>query len=140
MFDIYYANLSKNTTESEQSGIRPIIIIQNDIGNKYSPTVLAIPITSFQKKVDLPTHCILHKTEKNGLKVDSMVMAEQIRVIDKKRILDKIGYVDDEFAQNDIINAYMANITGKKKYDSWWSKIIYMICKLVREGACRNAA
>lgn len=140
MFDLYYADLSKNVVESEQNGVRPVVVIQNDIGNKYSPTVLVIPVTSEIKKISQPTHCILHKTLKNGLKVDSMVMAEQIRVIDKSRLKDKIGYVDNEFEQNDIINTYMANITGKKQYDSWWSKIIYMVCKLVKEGACRNAA
>lgn len=140
MFDIYYANLSKNTVNSEQGGIRPVVVIQNDMGNRHSPTIIVLPITSEIKKEDLPTHCILHRTVKNGLRVDSMVMAEQIRVIDKSRLKDKIGHVDNEVEQNDIINAYMANITGKKKYDSWWSKIIYLICKLVKEGEYRNAA
>ena len=140
MFDIYYANLSIDAIDSEQGGIRPVVIIQNDIGNKYSPTVLVLPITSEIKKKNMPTHCLLHKTEKNGLKVDSMVMAEQIRVIDKSRLKNLIGHLDDESEQNDVINAYMANITGKKKYDSWWSKIIYLICKLVKEGEYENAA
>lgn len=134
MFDIYYANLSKNIVQSEQGGIRPVIIIQNDIGNKYSPTVIVLPITSEIKKVNLPTHCVLHRTIKNGLDVDSMILAEQIRVIDKSRLLDKIGYLDDVTEQNDVINAYLANITGKKRYTSMWSKVINMIFKLVKEG------
>ena len=140
MFDMYYANLSKNTVHSEQGGIRPVIIIQNDIGNKYSPTVIVLPITSEIKKRNLPTHCILHKTTKNGLNVDSMVMAEQIRVIDKSRLLDKIGYLDNTKEQNDVINTYLANITGKKNYTSIWSKIVNMIFKLVKEGEYGRAA
>lgn len=134
MFDIYYANLSKNTVRSEQGGIRPVIIIQNDVGNKFSTTVIVLPLTSEIKKENLPTHCILHKSDKNGLEVDSMVMAEQIRVIDKSRLLDKMGYLDNIKEQNDVINVYLANITGKKKYTSMWSKIINMIFKLIREG------
>lgn len=140
MFDIYYANLSKNVVQSEQGGIRPVIIIQNDTGNKYSPTVIVLPITSEIKKVDQPTHCILHKTDRNGLELDSMVLAEQIRVIDKSRLLDKIGYLDNISEQNEVINAYIANITGKKKYTSMWAKVINMIFKLVKEGEYGHAA
>lgn len=140
MFDIYYADLSKNTVNSEQGGIRPVIVIQNDIGNKYSPTLIVLPITSEIKKENMPTHCILHKSIKNGLKVDSMVLAEQIRVIDKSRILDYIGHLDNANEQNNVINSYLANITGKKRYSSVWSKIISMIFKLVKEGEHENAA
>lgn len=140
MFDIYYADLSKNTVNSEQGGIRPVIVIQNDIGNKYSPTLIVLPITSEIKKENMPTHCILHRSIKNGLKVDSMVLAEQIRVIDKSRILDYIGYLDNINEQNNVINSYLANITGKKKYSSVWSKIISMIFKLVKECEQENAA
>ena len=140
MFDIYYADLSKNTVNSEQGGIRPVIVIQNDIGNKYSPTLIVLPITSEIKKENMPTHCILHRSIKNGLKVDSMVLAEQIRVIDKSRILDYIGYLDNTNEQNNVINSYLANITGKKKYSSVWSKIISMIFKLVKECEQENAS
>lgn len=140
MFDIYYANLSNNTVQSEQGGIRPVIIIQNNTGNKYSPTVIVLPITSEIKKESLPTHCILHKTEKNGLEHNSMVLAEQIRVIDKSRFLNKIGYLDSTKEQNDVINVFLANITGKKRYTSMWSKIINMIIKLVKEGEYGHAA
>ena len=140
MFDIYYADLSKNAVNSEQGGIRPVIVIQNDIGNKYSPTLIVLPITSEIKKENMPTHCILHRSIKNGLKVDSMVLAEQIRVIDKSRILDYIGYLDNTNEQNNVINSYLANITGKKKYSSVWSKIISMIFKLVKECEQENAA
>lgn len=140
MFDIYYANLSKNTVESEQGGIRPVIIVQNDIGNRHSPTVIVLPMTSEIKKSNMPTHCIIHKTERNGLKVDSMVLAEQIRVIDKSRLQDYIGFLDNTKEQNEVINSYLANITGKKKYNSVWSKIIDMVFRLVKEGEYGNAA
>lgn len=140
MFDIFYADLSKNTVKSEQGGVRPVIVIQNDMGNKYSPTVIVIPITSELKKINMPTHCVLHKTSKNGLSVNSMVLAEQIRVIDKSRLLKQIGYLDSTKEQNDVINAYIANITGKKSYNSVWTKIINLIFKLVREGEYNDAA
>lgn len=140
MFDIFYADLSKGTMRSEQSGIRPVIIIQNDMGNKYSPTVIVLPITSEIKKMNMPTHSIIHKTYENGLSTDSMVLAEQIRVIDKNRLRGKIGYIDNAEEQNDVINAYLANITGKKKYNSVWTRIIKLIFRLVKEGECINAA
>ena len=140
MFDIYYADLSKNTVKSEQGGVRPVIIVQNDIGNKFSPTVLVFPITSEIKKEHMPTHCVIHKSNKNGLKVDSMVLAEQIRAIDKSRLKDYIGYLDNTKEQNDVLNCYFANVTGKKKYDSVWSKVISMIFKLVKDGEHENAA
>ena len=140
MFDIFYANLSKNTVNSEQGGIRPVLVIQNDIGNKHSPTIIVLPITSEIKKENMPTHCVIHKSLKNGLRVDSMVMAEQIRVIDKSRILDYVGHIDNAEEQNDVLNAYLANITGKKHYTSEWSKIVNMIFKLVKEGENGYAA
>lgn len=140
MFDIYYADLSQNTVKSEQGGIRPVLIIQNDVGNKYSPTIIVLPITSEIKKANMPTHCIIHKTMDNGLRVDSMVLAEQIRVIDKSRLKSYVGYLDNTKEQNEAINAYLANITGKKKYSSVWSKIVNMIFRLVKEGEYGNAA
>ena len=140
MFDIYYADLSKNIVESEQGGIRPVIIVQNNIGNTHSPTVIVFPITSEIKKANMPTHCIIHKSEKNGLKVDSMVLAEQVRVIDKSRLQNYIGFLDNINEQNDVINSYLANITGKKRYDSVWSKVVSMIFRLVKEGEHGSAA
>lgn len=77
---------------SEQGGVRPVLITQNDVGNIYSPTVIAAAITS-QKKKPLPTHYSLN-TANSGLPKDSIVMMEQIRTIDKQRLLYKIGYVD----------------------------------------------
>ena len=131
--DVYYADL-RPVIGSEQGGIRPVLIIQNDVGNKHSPTVIVLPITSEIKKINMPTHCVIHKSNKNGLKVDSMVMAEQIRVIDKSRLKDYVGFLDDVNEQNKVINTYIANITGKKNYNSIWSKIVDMIFRLIKEG------
>ncbi len=92
--DIYYADLSP-VVGSEQGGVRPVLIIQNDIGNKYSPTVIATAITSQINKPKMPTHIELGANE-YGLSKDSVVLAEQIRTIDKRRLKEKIGHIDDE--------------------------------------------
>lgn len=91
--DIYYADLSP-VVGSEQGGVRPVLIIQNDIGNKYSPTVIATAITSQINKAKMPTHIELDANE-YGLSKDSVVLAEQIRTIDKRRLKEKIGHLDD---------------------------------------------
>ncbi len=92
--DIYYADLSP-VIGSEQGGVRPVLIIQNDVGNKYSPTVIATAITSQINKAKMPTHIELDANE-YGLSKDSVVLAEQIRTIDKKRLKEKIGHLDDD--------------------------------------------
>ena len=91
--DIYYADLSP-VVGSEQGGVRPVLIIQNDVGNKYSPTVIATAITSQLNKAKMPTHIELDAGG-CGLSKDSVVLAEQIRTIDKKRLKEKIGHLDD---------------------------------------------
>ena len=140
MCDIVYADFSDNKIGSEQSGIHPYIIIQNNTGNKYCPTVLGMSLTSVLKKEYMPTHCIIHKTKENGLKKDSMLLGETLTQISKERIINKIDSITNEKTKNDILNIYMANITGKKKYNSVWSKIINMIFRLVKEGEYENAA
>jgi mRNA interferase MazF len=95
--DIFYADLSP-VVGSEQGGIRPVLIVQNDIGNKYSPTVIAAAITSQINKAKLPTHIELNAQE-YGLLKDSVVLLEQIRTIDKKRLREKIGRLDDELME-----------------------------------------
>ncbi len=92
--DIYYADLSP-VIGSEQGGVRPVLIVQNDIGNKYSPTVIAAAITSQINKAKLPTHIEIGALE-YGLAKDSVILLEQIRTIDKKRLREKIGHLDDE--------------------------------------------
>ena len=91
--DMFYADLSP-VVGSEQGGIRPVLIIQNDTGNKYSPTVIAAAITSQTGKAKLPTHIEISSSD-NGLKSDSVVLAEQIRTIDKSRLKEKIGHIED---------------------------------------------
>lgn len=87
--DIYYADLSP-VVGSEQGGVRPVLIVQNDVGNKYSPTVIAAAITSQQFKTKLPTH-INVTADVCGLSKDSVVLLEQIRTLDKKRLREKMG-------------------------------------------------
>ncbi len=91
--DMYYADLSP-VVGSEQGGVRPVLIIQNDVGNKYSPTVIAAAITSQTNKNRLPTHIKLN-SQTFGLMKNSVVLTEQIRTIDKSRLMEKIGQVDD---------------------------------------------
>lgn len=90
--DMYYADLSP-VVGSEQGGVRPVLIIQNDVGNKYSPTVIAAAITSQTGKSRLPTHININSSE-YGLMKNSVILTEQIRTIDKSRLLEKIGQVD----------------------------------------------
>ena len=92
--DIYYADLSP-VIGSEQGGVRPVLIIQNDIGNKYSPTVIVTAITSQINKAKLPTHVEI-SSEEYGLNKDSVILLEQIRTIDKRRLKDRIGHINDE--------------------------------------------
>ncbi|MPM89020.1 Endoribonuclease EndoA [bioreactor metagenome] len=92
--DIYYADLSP-VTGSEQGGLRPVIVIQNDKGNQHSPTVIVAAITSNIKKTKLPTHIVL--PEMDGLSKKSIVLLEQIRTIDKSRLSNKIGSIDNEY-------------------------------------------
>lgn len=89
--DLFYADLSP-VLGSEQGGVRPVVIIQNEAGNKYSPTTIIAPITSRRNKTKLPTHVQIGASEKYGLPKDSMILLEQIRTIDKQRLQDKIGH------------------------------------------------
>jgi mRNA interferase MazF len=108
--DIYYADLSP-VIGSEQGGLRPVLIVQNDIGNKYSPTVIAAAITSRLGKSRLPTHievprasCKLERAD-FGLAHDSVILLEQIRTIDKRRLKEKMGRLDNDLMKrvNDAI-------------------------------------
>lgn len=91
--DIYYADLSP-VVGSEQGGMRPVLIVQNDTGNKHSPTVIAAAITSQTGKAKLPTHIELN-AQSVGLSRDSVILLEQIRTIDKSRLREKMGRLDD---------------------------------------------
>ena len=87
--ELYYADLSP-VVGSEQGGIRPVLVVQNDIGNKYSPTVIAAAVTSKLTKARLPTHIEI-PGEDNGLQKDSVILLEQIRTLDKRRLKERIG-------------------------------------------------
>ena len=92
--DIYYADLSP-VVGSEQGGLRPVLIIQNDIGNRYSPTVIAAAITSRMGKTKLPTHIDIYAA-RAGLARDSVILLEQIRTLDKSRLKSRVGELDAE--------------------------------------------
>ena len=92
--DIYYADLSP-VVGSEQGGVRPVLIVQNDVGNRYSPTVIAAAITSRLGKNRLPTHSDV-SADGAGLTKDSVILLEQMRTIDKKRLGEKMGHLDAE--------------------------------------------
>lgn len=92
--DIFYADLSP-VVGSEQGGIRPVVIVQNDVGNRHSPTVIAAAITSQTSKTKLPTHIEVY-ADKYGLAKDSVILLEQIRTIDKTRLKEKMGHLEDE--------------------------------------------
>lgn len=100
--DIFYADLSP-VIGSEQGGLRPVLIVQNDVGNKYSPTVIAAAITSRLSKTKLPTHIDIVAKDV-GLSKDSVVLLEQIRTIDKRRLKEKMGHLDDSI-MNEVNNA-----------------------------------
>jgi len=91
---MYYADLSP-VIGSEQGGVRPVLVIQNDMGNKYSPTIIVAAITSKSTKATLPTHVSIARSD-HGIKQDSVVLTEQIRTIDKKRLREYIGHLNIE--------------------------------------------
>ena len=105
--DLYFADLSP-VVGSEQGGIRQVLVIQNDIGNKYSPTVIAAAITSKLNKAKLPTHIEISSSE-YGLEKDSVVLLEQIRTIDKTRLKEKIGELNS-IKMNQVNKAMMISL------------------------------
>ncbi len=92
--ELYYANLSP-VVGSEQGGLRPVLVVQNDVGNKYSPTVIVAAITSKLSKAKLPTHIEISGTTYTGLTKDSVILLEQLRTIDKMRLQQRIGVLDN---------------------------------------------
>jgi mRNA interferase MazF len=109
--DLYYADLNP-VVGSEQGGIRPVVIIQNDTGNRHSPTVIVAAITGKAMKAMLPTHCLLTAT--NGLDRDSVVLLEQIRTIDKRRLKDYVGALgQDDMSAVDNALAVSVGLNGR---------------------------
>jgi len=95
--EIYYADLSP-VVGSEQGGMRPVLIVQNDVGNRYSPTVIAAAITSQQNKARLPTHIEI-EARTYGLSKNSVVLLEQMRTLDKRRLRERMGCLDEKAMQ-----------------------------------------
>ena len=112
--DIYYADLSP-VVGSEQGGIRPVLVLQNDIGNKYSPTIIVAAITSQINKSKLPTHLSI-RADQFGIAKDSVILLEQIRTIDKTRLREKMGHIDDILMQK--VNNAITISFGLNPYDS----------------------
>ena len=102
--DIYYADLSP-VVGSEQGGLRPVLIIQNDVGNRYSPTVIAAAITSRMGKTRLPTHIDIYAA-RAGLAKDSVILLEQVRTLDKRRLRERMGHLDEAVMER--VNAAIA--------------------------------
>lgn len=92
--DVYYADL-RPVVGSEQGGIRPVLIVQNDVGNRHSPTIICAAITSKMNKAKLPTHIEL-RADRYDMEKDSVILLEQLRTIDKKRLKDKVCHLDGE--------------------------------------------
>ena len=110
--ELYYADLSP-VIGSEQGGVRPVLVVQNDIGNKYSPTIIAAAVTSKMTKAKLPTHIELCAND-YGLSKDSVVLLEQIRTIDKRRLKERIGLLSDAM-MNLVDNALLISLGFMEK-------------------------
>ena len=119
MFDVFQVDFG-NAIGSEQEKERPAVVVQNDKGNKYSPTVIVIPLTKELKKLSMPTHEIIHKNKLNGLSEDSMLVGEQMRAIDKSRILYKRGFLNQEKEKNSVMQVFLANATGRRGCSILW--------------------
>lgn len=107
-YDIVQADLGQ-VIGSEQGGIRPVLIVQNDAGNIYSSTTIVIPLSSKLKSLNQPTHTLIRKSVDTGLKTDSVLLGEQMRVISSQRIIKKIGTVTNQKEKEEIRRVYNAN-------------------------------
>ena len=105
--ELYYADLSP-VVGSEQGGVRPVLVVQNDVGNKYSPTVIAAAVTSKINKAKLPTHIELPSSS-YGLQRDSVILLEQIRTLDKRRLKERIGELN-EITMNQVDKAILISL------------------------------
>ena len=126
--EIYYADLSP-VVGSEQGGVRPVLIVQNDVGNRYSPTVIAAAITSQKEKSKLPTHIEIN-SQVCGLSRDSVVLLEQIRTLDKKRLKEKMGRLDD---------GSMGQINQVRIGREYWTEPVYITMQTGFEGVVEQA-
>lgn len=107
-YDIVQADLGQ-VVGSEQGGVRPVLIIQNDVGNIHSCTTIVMPLSSKLKSLNQPTHTLIKRSIDTGLRTDSVLLGEQMRVISSQRIIKKIGTVTDELERMEIRRVYQAN-------------------------------
>lgn len=108
-YDILLVDFGNNTIESEQSGIRPSVVIQNDVGNHYSSTTIVMPLTSKNKNLGQSTHTLIRRGAEKGLTCDSIALAECMRQISKNRIIRYLGKITDEYEKNEIRRIYEAS-------------------------------
>ena len=134
--DIYYADLSP-VVGSEQGGVRPVLIIQNDVGNKYSPTVIAAAITSRMGKTKLPTHIDVY-AERAGLARDSVVLLEQVRTLDKRRLREKMGRLDEDM-MSEIDTAIAVSLGLVPRSTVYMEREVHVQAKEVPPAAVRLA-
>lgn len=125
--EIYYVNFGENTKGCEQAGVRPAIILQNDKGNKYSPTTIVAPLTTKQKSLYLPLHIEIKKDNVNNLSENSIILLEQLFTIDKSRIIDKIGKIEDKETIEKINKSLKISLgmfkNIKRKEEKVWEEI-----------------
>lgn len=131
--DIFYADLSP-VIGSEQGGLRPVLIVQNDVGNKYSPTVIAAAITSRMGKTRLPTHIDIH-ADRVGLAKDSVILLEQIRTLDKRRLKEKMGHLDDDVMDKVNLAIAVSFGLGERKYISEYRHNEAAVAKAQTDGS-----
>lgn len=108
-YDVVMVNFGTDIVGSEQGYTRPALIIQNNRGNSFSSCTIVMPFTHVLKGLHIPTHTLIKRDKGNGLKVDSVLLGEQIRVISEKRIIEKVGEITDEFSLKEIRRVYQAN-------------------------------
>ena len=140
--DIYYADLSP-VVGSEQGGYRPVLIVQNDVGNKYSPTVIAAAITSKLDKTRLPTHIDVYRNDAGdsntyGLAKDSVILLEQIRTLDKRRLREKMGHLDDKMM--DQVNEAITISFGLEKMQKSTTGFVHTATDIEKQNVAAAAS
>lgn len=108
-YDVVLVNFGENVMDSEQSGTRPAVVVQNDVGNFFSSTTIVIPMTSKHKNLNQPTHTLIKKGMNKGLSDDSVVLGECLRQVSERRIIQLLGRISDTNEQNAIRRCYEAN-------------------------------
>ena len=109
-YDVVLVDFGLETIGSEQGGVRPSVIIQNDVGNHFSDTVIVLPFTKQIKKLNQPTHSLFRKGSEKGLLYDSVLLGECVRQVSKQRVKSLLGHINNDFERNEIKRVYMANM------------------------------